>query len=142
LREGLTSKGSLKWSRTRTFRAVVDSTAPENLNASIGSDPTVYNGKLFVAFTGSDSGSGVIRFDLYEEKTGWVKGVASPYQVKSPDEASLIVKAVDKAGNEKELTLTLPVISRANPLAVLLGLLVLAVLGAVLFLVMRKKKTA
>ena len=89
------------WSKKVTFRAMIDVTPPEEFKPEIGKDPTVFEGKYFLSFAATDEASGI---DFYQVKEGKrdFKKVKSPYGLEDQSlKSKIVVKAVDKAGNEK-----------------------------------------
>lgn len=106
------------WSRTRTFRIQIDATPPGRLQADIGSDSTVYDGRWFATFSGADALSGIARYDAQEAAGGLVKGVRSPYELRIQEaDSPVTIRVVDKAGNEREVTLAVP--TRKEPASAL-----------------------
>ena len=108
------------WSPKITFRAMIDTTPPEDFKPEIGRDPAIFEGKYFLSFATTDETSGI---DYYEVKeapkeilrlpTGQgkrdFKRAGSPYLLEDQYLKSKIsVKAVDKAGNEKISEITPP----------------------------------
>jgi hypothetical protein len=90
-----------KWGPKITFRAMVDSTSPEDFKPEIGKDPTIFGGKYFLSFATTDLTSGVQYFEIKEGKRDF-KRAESPYLLEDQSlENKILVKAVDKAGNEK-----------------------------------------
>jgi hypothetical protein len=100
------------WSPKVTFRAMIDSTPPEDFKPEIGKDPTIFEGKYFLSFATTDKTSGIDHFEILEaDRRGFKRGttrkaewkrVESPYLLEDQSLQSIIkVKAVDKAGNEK-----------------------------------------
>lgn len=89
-----------------SYESQVDSNPPQPFIPVIGSDPTVFDGKTFVAFSTTDKESGVDHYEVrewksYEESlvTNWL-AVESPYELKDQNLTSTIeVRAVDHADN-------------------------------------------
>lgn len=99
---------TLMWGRTRTFRAQIDTASPESLDASIGRDPSVFGGKLFVSFAATDGTSGVDRYEVWERSLGW-QAAKSPYELRDRGRTGPIkVRVFDKAGNTTERELFPP----------------------------------
>jgi hypothetical protein len=136
--------GSTHWSRTRTFRAQVDLTPPE-IRGSVDTDPSVFGGRPFASFAGSDVTSGIDRYDIWESREGWIQGVKAPYELRDGGKGGYIsVRAVDKAGNEKELKLQVPAIASAPAVwpYVSAGAALLMLLVSSLLMGWNKKKRA
>ena len=100
------------WSGVLRFRAMIDSTAPEDFQPEIAKDPSLFNNKYFLSFATEDKSSGIAYYEVLEEdkkgnyfgtkvKADW-KRAESPYVLRDQNLKSKIsVKAVDNAGNEK-----------------------------------------
>ena len=100
------------WSQKITFRAMIDSTRPEEFRPEIGEDPSIFEGKYFLSFATTDKTSGIDYYEILEiDERGFKRGTKkeaewkmgeSPYLLEDQSLQSIIkVKAVDKAGNEK-----------------------------------------
>jgi hypothetical protein len=90
---------------------IKDLKPPEDFKPEIVSDPTIFNGKWFLVFTTQDKDSGIDHYEVSEsrnqkiENRNW-RTVESPYLLKDQKLKSFIyVKAIDKAGNERIVTL-------------------------------------
>jgi len=94
-----------EWSPKVTFRAMIDSTPPEDFKPKIGRDPAVFEGKYFLSFATTDKTSGIDHYEVLEQKRTLVRGekaAESPYLLKDQSlKSKILVKAVDKAGNER-----------------------------------------
>ncbi len=105
-----------------------DHAAPETLMADIGSDATLFGGKSYVAFYGSDQGSGIVR---YAVKEGWFGSYvpAERYYILSDQTLSsrVWVRAYDAAGNARTT-----VIVPQNPLQEEIAVGVLGVIALAL----------
>lgn len=89
------------WSESVTFRAMIDITPPEEFRLEIGQDPSVFEGKYFLSFATTDRTSGIEYFEVKEGKKDFKK-VKSPHLLEDQSlRSKIVVKAVDKAGNEK-----------------------------------------
>ena len=89
------------WSGKISFRAMIDSTLPEDFQPEIGQDFSIFEGKYFLSFATTDKTSGINYFEIKEGKKEWKKAL-SPYLLEDQELKSVIqVKAVDKAGNER-----------------------------------------
>jgi hypothetical protein len=100
-----------EWSAKTTFRVMIDTTKPEEFMLEI----TEIEGKKYLVFNTRDAVSGVDRYEVKEKKErntldkfffGRVneknfEKATSPYLLKDQDlKSDIIVKAIDKAGNE------------------------------------------
>ena len=127
------------WSKKITFRAMIDSTSPENFKAEIGRDPSIFEGKYFLSFITIDEISGIDYYEILEaDKRGFKRGTTrkaewkkgdSPYLLEDQSlQSKILVKAVDKAGNEK-ISEILPTVKPFPYLIVILvGLVVIVVI--------------
>jgi hypothetical protein len=129
-----------------------DNTVPEPFSVQLLNDKDIFGGKYFVAFSTIDRQSGLDHFEVLEsDDLGFVYGTTklaqwqqatSPYPLRDQDLKSVIkVKAVDKAGNERVVQLTLPnfepreVVEARKRQAIEIGagLLILVFVGIYLF---------
>jgi len=82
-----------------------DTIPPEPFSIEIYKEPLIFDGKYFLIFSAVDKQTGI---DFYEAKEGdnsWQKQ-KSPYLLEDQQLNSIInVKAVDKAGNERIVSL-------------------------------------
>jgi len=96
-------KGEMIWGPKATFRAMIDSQAPEKFFPKIAQSETVFEGKYFLSFSTTDGMSGIDRYEVLEsenEKGDW-KIAQTPYLLEDQTLSSIIrVRAFDKAGNE------------------------------------------
>lgn len=88
-----------------------DTTPPEPFTANLGTDPQLFGGRSYLAFTAVDKGSGIDQYSVAESRLPsflfrffplvW-KEVVSPYALADQNLTSTIyIKAVDRAGNER-----------------------------------------
>ncbi|MEA2701751.1 MAG: hypothetical protein QOE22_460 [Candidatus Parcubacteria bacterium] len=115
---------------------VPDTTLPEEFEPEVASSTDIFDGAFFVAFAANDLASGVDHYEVGETRTarpGNFAHAESPYRLTDQGLHSYVhVKAVDRAGNERIVTLppTHPTPWYGSPwLAILI---VLFLLGAVL----------
>ena len=100
------------WSEKVTFRAMIDSTPPNDFLPKIGKDPSVFGGKYFLTFATTDETSGIDHYEISETRGKrqeiWKKA-ESPYLLEDQSlQSKILVKAVDKAGNERIVQLQPP----------------------------------
>lgn len=82
--------------------ATSDITPPNSFSLSIGHDARLFNGKYFVSFFTTDSGTGVDHYEI-EEGSGPFKFARSPYLLSDQSLHTVIrVRAYDGAGNYRE----------------------------------------
>ena len=90
------------WSQKISYRAMVDTTPPEEFSLKIGQESTVFEGKYFLNFSTADNTSGIEYYEVKEGKKDWEKAI-SPYLLKDQMLGKeIIVRAYDKAGNYRE----------------------------------------
>ncbi|MCX6224759.1 MAG: cohesin domain-containing protein [Bacteroidia bacterium] len=78
-----------------------DKTLPEPFEMKIGQDPTIFEGKYFIVFSAMDKQTGVAYYQIKEGDSEWKTG-ESPYLLDNQGlKEKILVKAVDKAGNER-----------------------------------------
>lgn len=91
-----------------------DTDPPELFTPEVTRDPNVFDGKWFLVFAAQDKSSGVDRYEIAEKRGGLTQNYAelpwqtseSPYLLKDQKLKSYIyVKAVDKAGNARIVSL-------------------------------------
>jgi hypothetical protein len=90
-----------------TFAAPVvkDTEPPENFTPVIGQNPEMFGGKYFLVFATQDKISGMDHFEVKEGFWGKYEIAESPYVLKNRYVIGKIyVKAVDKSGNEREVS--------------------------------------
>jgi hypothetical protein len=87
-----------------------DITPPEEFTPEIANDPNIFEGKWFLVFATQDKGSGIDYYEVQETRDKgqgrkWQRA-ESPYLLKDQKLKSYIyVKAVDRAGNERIVSL-------------------------------------
>ena len=118
----------------------MDTVPPVFVYADVAQDPTLFGGKAYLTFAATDDSSGVAYYEV-KEGSGAYEKVDKYYVLHDQSRGStIVVRAVDVAGNTKEATLIpqhTPLVSRvAIAVAV-----VLVVVLAVLFVRRRMKRT-
>jgi len=120
-------------SAPNTFTSPSDATQPEIFFPAVSNDPSIFGGKYFVAFATQDKGIGIDHYEIAEKgllsfKKQFVPA-ESPYLLHDQLLLSTIyIKAVDKTGNERIVTLAPPhlllyAISGAFGIIVLTGII-------------------
>ena len=126
------------WSKTVTFRAMIDSTPPEDFELKIAE----IEDKNYVVFATIDKTSGIDHYEISEirnkkEEKIWEVG-ESPYLLKDQDlRSKIFVKAVDKAGNER--------IAEIGPMVKPFPywiIIILILIGVVVFWIIKKLRAA
>ena len=81
------------------------SNPPEEFTPQIAADPAIFDGKWFLVFATQDKGSGIDHYEVCEGKRKCV-AAESPYLLQNQDlDEGIVVKAVDKSGNERAVTI-------------------------------------
>jgi hypothetical protein len=82
-----------------------DRNPPEEFTPQIVTNPLIFNGKWFLVFATQDKGSGIDHYEVCEGK-GKCVTAESPYLLQNQDlDEEIVVKAVDKSGNERVVTI-------------------------------------
>ncbi len=96
------------WSRSLSYRAMIDATAPEEFKLEIGQDPAMFEGKYFLSFAATDKTSGIDYFEVKEGKRDFKKA-SSPYLLEEQVLGKkIVVRAYDKASNWREAEIKPP----------------------------------
>jgi len=78
-----------------------DNIPPEPFEIKISQDPNIFGGKYFIVFSTTDKQTGIDHYEVKEGKRNW-KRAESPYLLEDQSlKSKILVKAVDKAGNER-----------------------------------------
>lgn len=116
-----------------------DKIPPEPFEIKIGKDPSIFDGKYFIVFSTFDKETGIDYYEVSEIKGGqqevWER-VQNPYLLKDQSlKSKILVKAIDKAGNERisEITPT----QKSFPYW---ALVFIPILMAILWLIIKKFK--
>lgn len=91
---------------------IKDADSPESFVPEIARDESIYDGKWFTVFATQDKASGIDHYEVKESRQrffsvfkNWVSA-ESPYVLNDQELRSYVwIKAVDKAGNERVVTL-------------------------------------
>ena len=82
-----------------------DRDLPEDFAPQIAADPAIFEGKWFLVFAAQDKGSGIDHYEVCEGKRKCIVA-ESPYLLQNQNlDYEIIVKAVDKSGNERAVTI-------------------------------------
>ena len=82
-----------------------DRDLPEEFAPQIAADPAIFEGKWFLVFATQDKGSGIDHYEVCEGKRKCIVA-ESPYLLQNQNlDYEIIVKAVDKSGNERAVTI-------------------------------------
>lgn len=111
-----------------------DTTAPEPFDIVIARDDKIFGGRHFAAFETTDSGTGVAYYEIRETSpylTTAFARVMSPYELQvQGGPVSVVVRAVDGAGNTREAQVTANLTSVPS---VGMGLTLIVFAGAVMW---------
>ena len=108
---------------------IKDIEPPELFEPMISQDPEIFDGKYFLVFLTQDKGSGIDYYEVCEGKRQCVVA-ESPYLLQNQSlDREIIVKAIDKSGNERIVTLPAqkPAIWYKNYLILAIIILVIAI---------------
>ena len=116
---------------------IQDNEPPENFTPIISSDPNIFNGKYFLVFATQDKGSGIDKYFVSEDGGKSFSPAHSPYLLKNQSlNAKIIVKAVDKIGNEKIAEVSAKNTQKEKQFFLVFGILLVSALVVLFF---RKK---
>jgi len=105
-----------------------DKIPPEDFLITLSRDPLIYNNKYFITFNTTDKQTGIDYYQVKEGSSGWTKAI-SPYLLKDQNLGSaILVKAVDKAGNERIVQYVAPKIKATSHTFIIVIVLVILVL--------------
>lgn len=102
---------------------------PEPFEPIVTSDPTIFDGKYFLVFAAQDKSSGIDYYEVCEGKLQCVIA-ESPYLLQNQNlDEEIVVKAIDKSGNERIVTLPAqkPTVWYKNYLILAIIILVIAI---------------
>ncbi len=78
-----------------------DTVPPEPFEVIVSSNEDLFGEKYFIVFSATDEQSGINHYEIKEGRGGWKIG-SSPYLLEDQSlKSEILVKAVDKAGNER-----------------------------------------
>jgi len=82
-----------------------DADQPEIFKPIVTQDPTIFNGQYFLVFATQDKGSGINHYEVREGSSPFIIA-QSPYLLQDQKlDKKIYVKAVDKSGNQRIVTL-------------------------------------
>jgi hypothetical protein len=113
-----------------------DTTPPEPFEIKLAKDPSLFEGKYFISFFTTDSGSGIDYYEVKEGVLDWKK-ISSPYLLEDQSLGSIVkVKAVDMAGNERVAEIKPPYKANLRDMIILFAILM--GLGVIWWLIRKK----
>lgn len=120
-----------------------DKNPPQPFNIEILRDPLIFDGRYFLYFQTIDLESGIDRYEIKEGRGDW-KVVEPPYYLVDDQnlKTKIIVKAIDKAGNERmaEFVPYLPFYKK--PSFILLIVLLILILIFILKFILKSKPSS
>lgn len=115
-----------------------DTIPPEQFEAEIHQNPSIFEGKYFLIFSTTDKQTGIDYYEVKEGENDWKKE-KSPYLLEDQTLRSIIkVKAIDKAGNERIVWIK-PLEEAKKPLFYWLIILILIGIGVIWWIVKKLK---
>ncbi len=95
--------GGANWEEAGVYRVMIDRTSPDSFTPVVTSDPSVFDGKLFVSFATTDKVSGISQYAVKVGVLGAWTEIEGTYYVLPTIRLSdqIQVKAIDSAGNEQ-----------------------------------------
>lgn len=89
------------WIEAGVFRVQVDSTPPQGFEPTVGSDPSLFNGKAFISFGATDQTSGVAKYEVkFGALSSWREVESTVIEVPGLVLGdSIQIRVVDGAGN-------------------------------------------
>ena len=94
-------------SLTTSKYKILDNRPPETFEILIDHSELIFNDQYFAAFKGEDVDSGIAYYKIKEGSAGLWLPAESPYLLRNQKLTSIIkVKAVDKVGNERIMTIS------------------------------------
>lgn len=117
--------------------SIIDTAPPETLETQISRSKDIYDGQWFLAFSASDSGSGMDYFEIKEGDGDWIRA-ESPYLLINQKIAQdIFIKAVDKNGNSRIETLKF---KQYQPIKKIVYALAALLIALAFWQILRKRK--
>ncbi len=131
-------EGSIPAQPSDEWRTIVsqDNTPPEVLSASVGSDLSLFDGKLFITIESSDTESGIDYFEVHEGDFPSVRTGHEYVLQNQKGTSAIVITAYDKAGNSRVFEFT-PVSSYGY---VWVFGVVIAFVGIIIYIVIVQRK--
>lgn len=103
---------------------IEDKDKPDDFKPVIGSDPDIFFAKYFLVFTAQDKGSGIDHYKVREGFWGKYIVAVSPYLLEDQSLTKTVyVKAIDKSGNERVVSISSQNTSPLYQLYIILGII-------------------
>jgi len=115
-----------------------DKIPPEPFEIKIGKSPEVFEGKYFIAFSTIDKQTGIDHYEIKEGKRDWKRGESPYLLVDQSLRNKILVKALDKAGNERMAEIIPPY--KVTWKDVLVIILILIGAGVIYWIIRKIKK--
>ncbi len=117
--------------------SIIDTVPPETVEAELSRSKDFFDGQWFLAFSASDSGSGMDYVEIKEGDGEWTRA-ESPYLLINQNIAQdIFIKAVDKNGNSRIETVQFKQYQPVKTIVYALAVLLLALAG---WQLLRKRK--
>ncbi|MBZ9571772.1 hypothetical protein KJA15_00300 [Patescibacteria group bacterium] len=114
-----------------------DNIPPEPFEIEVRQDPLIFEEKYFIIFSTTDKQTGMSYYEIKEEGKDWDEA-QSPYLLEDQSlQSEILVKAVDKAGNERIAEYMPPVKPKPSPYRIIILILIGA--GVVWWLIKKTK---
>lgn len=135
--------GENTWQEAAVFRVQIDSTPPQDFSPVISSDASLFGGQPFVSFNAVDKTSGIDHYEIKNGAFGKFVMVQSPWQIhRALVGSKIIIRAFDKAGNMREVSIIYAGYLSVSAFYVLLALLIFIVVILLGYVVKRKKQNS
>jgi len=137
-------KGEAEWRGSSVFLARIDRTPPDAVEAKISEHPLISEKQRFISFAATDAASGIDHYEICTQNQAarTCISASNPYPLEHQalrGQQKIIVRAVDKAGNNREMlaSLALP-IAQPMPWRELLAAILAAMLLFTGFMIARR----
>lgn len=87
--------------------ALIDTRPPQPFGVRVSRNSPLFDGKTFLTFHTYDILSGVARYQVRAGSQGTFKPAQSPYVINDPSLKTATVRAIDNAGNARDVTVAL-----------------------------------
>lgn len=122
----------------RKIISIIDTVPPETVEAELSRSKDFFDGQWFLAFSASDSGSGMDYFEVKEGDGDWIRAESPYLLINQKTDHDIFIKAVDKNGNSKIITLKFRQYELVKTILSVLAALLIVV--AVLWILRKRKK--
>jgi len=117
-----------------------DRNPPEEFTPQIAADPALFKGEWFLVFATQDKGSGIDHYEVCEGKRKCITA-ESPYVLQNQNlDVEIVVKAIDKSGNERDVTIPARFARSWYKDYAILAILIIAALVYLIWKILWKKR--